>query len=70
MNFALLEYEMKIQNITRKDIQNKLELSDSAISRKWNEKTQFTYEEIKTIIKMLKLDDKKVMDIFFRIEVS
>lgn len=66
MNYALLEYEMKLKGKSKKDIQRKLGLSDSAIYRKMNGASQFTRDEIQIIIKTLKLKDKEVMDIFFR----
>jgi len=68
MNKALLEYEMKINNVSIGDICRMLGLSRSAFYRKTNGKTQFTLGEIKKICEVLKLESP--MNIFFADKVS
>jgi hypothetical protein len=63
MNKALLEYEMKKNNVTIGVMCDKLGISRSAFYRKCNGKSEFTQSEIQTIVDYLKLDSP--MGIFF-----
>lgn len=64
----LLAYEIKHAGFTRPEFCEKVGISLSAFSKKVNGKTQFTLDEIKTIMAVLNLDDP--IPIFFAKEVS
>ena len=63
MDKALLEYEMKKNNVTIVEMCDKLGISRSAFYRKCNGKSEFTQSEIQTIVDVLQL--KSPMGIFF-----
>lgn len=68
MNKALLEYEMKRNNLTAEDMCKKMNISRSAFYRKCNGISEFTLGEIKMIVDILHLESP--MAIFFADEVS
>lgn len=63
-----LEYEMKIRDVSIKDMCDVLGISRSAFYRKMNEKSQFTKREIEIIVDFLDLGSP--MGIFFKEKVS
>ena len=63
MDKALLEYEIKRNNLTIEEFCRAIEMSRSAFYRKCIGKTQFTLPEIKKITQLLHL--KSPMKIFF-----
>ncbi len=68
MDKALLEYEMKKNNLTAEDMCKKMNMSRSAFYRKCNGISEFTLGEIKKIVEVLHLESP--MAIFFADEVS
>ncbi|MBQ4557889.1 MAG: helix-turn-helix domain-containing protein [Clostridia bacterium] len=68
MNKALLEYEMKVRDVTKSDMQSVLGISRSAFYRKCNGKSEFTQGEIQKIVDYLDL--KNPGRIFFSDWVS
>ena len=64
MNAALLEYHMKLNNVSNGTICKKLNISRSAFYRKCKGETQFTVKEVKDIVKILNLDSP--CEIFFK----
>lgn len=68
MNKALLEYEMKIHNLSVGKMCEKLGMSRSAFYRKCNGISEFTQSEMQKIIDILDLQDPCV--VFFSKEVS
>lgn len=68
MNKALLEYEMKKNNLTADELCKKMNISRSAFYRKCNGISEFTLGEIKQIVNILCLESP--MEIFFADEVS
>lgn len=68
MDKALLEYEMKKNNLTAEDMCKQLKMSRSAFYRKCNGISEFTLGEIKKIVEVLHLESP--MAIFFAGEVS
>ena len=68
MNKALLEYEMKKNNLTADELCKKMNISRSAFYRKCNGISEFTLGEIKQIVNILDLESP--MEIFFADEVS
>ena len=68
MNKALLEYEMKKNNLTAEDMCEKIKMSRSTFYRKCNGISEFTLVEIKKIVAILHLESP--MAIFFADEVS
>lgn len=68
MDKALLEYEMKKNNLTAEDMCKQLDMSRSAFYRKCNGISEFTLGEIKMIVNILHLESP--MAIFFANEVS
>lgn len=68
MDKALLEYEMKKNNLTAEDMCKQLKMSRSAFYRKCNGISEFTLGEIKKIVEVLHLESP--MAIFFANEVS
>lgn len=67
-NSALLEYEMKIRNISKGDMCAALSISRSAFYRKCNGVSEFTQSEMQTIGDLLGED--AVIRIFFGEKVS
>ena len=67
-NSALLEYEMKIRDISKDDMCSALKMSRSAFYRKCNGISEFTQSEMQTIGDMLGKD--AVVRIFFGEKVS
>lgn len=67
-NSALLEYEMKIREISNDDMCAELKISRSAFYRKRNGISEFTQSEMQTIGEILGKD--AVIRIFFAAEVS
>ena len=67
-NSALLEYEMKIRDISKDDMCSTLKMSRSAFYRKCNGISEFTQSEMQTIGDMLGKD--AVVRIFFGEKVS
>lgn len=67
-NSALLEYEMKIREISQDDMCAALKISRSAFYRKRNGMSEFTQSEMQTIGEMLGRD--AVIRIFFGEKVS
>lgn len=63
MDKALLEYEMKKNNVSIGEMCDKLGISRSAFYRKCNGKSEFTHSEIQTIVEVLRLESP--MGIFF-----
>ena len=63
MDKALLEYEMKKNNVTIGEMCSILGISRSAFYRKCNGKSEFTQSEIQTIVDTLRLESP--MGIFF-----
>ena len=63
MDKALLEYEMKKNNLTAEDMCKQLKMSRSAFYRKCNGISEFTLGEIKKIVEVLHLESP--MAIFF-----
>lgn len=63
MDKALLEYEMKKNNVSIGEMCDKLGISRSAFYRKCNGKSEFTQSEIQTIVDVLRLESP--MGIFF-----
>ena len=68
INNALLEYEMKIRNISKDDMRTALEISRSAYYRKCNGISEFTEGEMQAMRGLLGND--AVIRIFFGDEVS
>lgn len=68
MNKALLEYEMRLHNLSVGKMCEKLGMSRSAFYRKCNGISEFTQSEMQKIIDILDLKDPCV--IFFSREVS
>jgi ACT domain-containing protein len=68
MNKALLEYEMRVNNLNVGEMCKKLGMSRSAFYRKCNGISEFTQSEMQKIIEILDLKDPCV--IFFSKEVS
>ncbi len=68
MNAALLEYEMKIRNVSKAEMCGVLGISRSAFYRKCCGKTEFTQSEIQKIATHLHLTD--LVPIFFADKVS
>lgn len=67
-NSALLEYEMKIRDISHDDMCSALKISRSAFYRKRNGISEFTQSEMQTIGDLLGKD--AVIRIFFSEQVS
>lgn len=63
MDKALLEYEMKKNDVSIGEMCDKLGISRSAFYRKCNGKSEFTQSEIQTIVDVLRLESP--MGIFF-----
>jgi hypothetical protein len=68
MDKALLEYEMKKRGVTIGKMCDVLDISRSAFYRKCNGTSDFTHNEIQTIVRFLGLESP--MAIFFADEVS
>lgn len=68
MNIAKLEYEMKIRNVTRRELYEMLGISRSAFYSKCNGLSEFTRGEIQKIVDFLQLETP--VDIFFDSKVS
>jgi len=58
-----LFYEMKVRNVSAKDLCDHLGISTTAFSRKCNGKSEFTLKEMKGILDYLNIDSP--MGIFF-----
>ncbi len=68
MDKQKLEFEMRLNGVTIKNMCKELNISRSAFYRKCNGITQFTQGEIQHIVEFLKLDSPMV--IFFKEKVS
>jgi len=64
-NTNLLKVKLYLKGIKMNKLASKLEISDSALYKKMNRKSEFTRYEISNIIKCLELDKDEVMEIFF-----
>ena len=56
MNTAKLEYEMKVNGVTKAELCNVLDMSRTAFYRKCHGKSEFTQSEIQKIVDYLHLD--------------
>ena len=65
MDVQLLKSQFVLNNIKICDVAKKIGISKSAMYRKMKGETEFTREEINTLITILKLDIKTAMKIFF-----
>lgn len=70
MNQYALKAVMYEKGISEDDLRNTLGISRSAFYRKKNDITEFTRNEISTIIGALSLSPEQVMSIFFTKRVS
>lgn len=68
MNAAKLEYEMKINGVSKAEICDFLGMSRTTFYRKCNGKSEFTQSEIQKIVDYLHLESP--MGIFFAEKVS
>ncbi|WP_304341123.1 XRE family transcriptional regulator [Metaclostridioides mangenotii] len=64
-NTNLLKAKLYLKGVKMNKLASQLEISDSALYKKMNRKSEFTRFEISNIIKCLGLDKDEVMEIFF-----
>lgn len=64
-NTNLLKVKLYLKGINMNKLANQLQISNSALYRKMNRKSEFSRSEISNIIKCLELDKEEVMEIFF-----
>lgn len=65
MNSRVLKSKMSLYGDNNKTLANKLNITPSALSRKINNLTNFSIEEIKFIRKEYELSDNEIIKIFF-----
>lgn len=70
MNTTLLKAQIILNNKKVSDVAKELGISKSALYRKLRGETEFTRQEISTIIKYLRLNVNIAMEIFFNEKVS
>ena len=70
MNPNMLLAEIKLQGLSMKEFLLSIQMPKATWSKKIRGITEFSRAEINTIIKILKLNDEKVMSIFFDNKVA
>lgn len=65
-----LEYFIKDRGYTKEQLCTEMGLSKSAFYRKCAGKTEFTLVDIKAIVRLLKLSNDEILEIFFAEKVS
>ena len=65
-DFLKLKYLIKTKYPTQKDLAKELDITETSLGNKLNNRTYFSYDEIYRLINLLDIKDEEITEVFFK----